>query len=147
MTPNPPVIDVRGLSITYSSAPDAILAVNDLSFAVQRGEAFGLVGESGSGKTTTAMALLGLLKPPGRVVSGALRINGVDLVTASTDVLRDMRWTQIALIPQGAMNALNPVIKVGKQIAECFEAHVERQVRRRLKPQIEGLLKIGRAHV
>lgn len=134
------VIDVTGLSVAYGSGPDAVQAVNDMTFSVEKGEAFGLVGESGSGKTTTAMALLGLLKPPARIIAGQICVNGVDITTASNTTLRAMRWKQIALIPQGAMNALNPVIKVGNQIRECFVAHGERQSRRRLKPQIIALL-------
>jgi ABC-type glutathione transport system ATPase component len=135
-----PVIDVQRLTVDYGSGPGAVRAVKEMSFTVEKGEAFGLVGESGSGKTTTAMALLGLLKPPARIVSGHLYVNGVDIASASDAVLRAMRWEQIALIPQGAMNALNPVIKIGKQIRECFSAHGERQSARRLKPQIIALL-------
>jgi peptide/nickel transport system ATP-binding protein len=135
-----PVIHVQGLSVAYGARPGAVLAVNEMSFAVEKGEAFGLVGESGSGKTTTAMALLGLLKPPARIVGGQMYVNGVDIAAAPDGVLRAMRWKQIALIPQGAMNALNPVIKIGKQIRECFSAHGERQSARRLKPQIIALL-------
>ena len=135
-----PVIDVRDLSVTYGSGRDAALAVSGMSFTVERGEAFGLVGESGSGKTTTAIALLGLLKPPARIVSGQLYVNGDDLVSASPSALREFRWKHIAFIPQGAMNALNPVTKVGKQIRECFTAHGERGRGRKLKLQIIALL-------
>jgi peptide/nickel transport system ATP-binding protein len=134
------VIDVSGLSVTYGAGPDAAKAVNDMTFSVEKGEAFGLVGESGSGKTTTAMALLGLLKPPARIIAGQIQVNGVDIATASETTLRAMRWNEIALIPQGAMNALNPVIRVGKQIRECFVAHGTGQSARRLKPQIVALL-------
>jgi ABC-type glutathione transport system ATPase component len=73
--------------------------VDTLTFAVSPGEAFGLVGESGSGKTTTVMAVLGLLKPPARVDSGEVRVNGIDVLTASPRVLRRMRWRDIAFVP------------------------------------------------
>ncbi len=135
-----PAIEVCDLSVTYGSGPDAALAVSGMSFTVERGEAFGLVGESGSGKTTMAIALLGLLKPPARIVSGRLYVNGNDLLAASPSTLRELRWKQIAFIPQGAMNALNPVTKVGKQIRECFAAHGEGASPRKLKPQIGALL-------
>ena len=131
-------IDVRRLTISYGAtlAP----AVDDLNFSIQPGEAFGLVGESGSGKTTTALALLGLLKPPARILSGSVLINGFDVATATSSELRALRWDQIALIPQGAMNALNPVVRVGAQIRECFRAHGVRQSRSKLRPTIVELL-------
>jgi peptide/nickel transport system ATP-binding protein len=134
------VVDIQDLRIAYGSGASAFHAVNGISFGVGKGEAFGLVGESGSGKTTTAMAMLGLLKPPARIVGGHIYVNGVDIAAASTDVLRAMRWKQIALIPQGAMNALNPVLSVGKQIRECFTAHGERHRAGRLRDQIVELL-------
>jgi peptide/nickel transport system ATP-binding protein len=134
------VIEVANLSVTYGTGPAAVEAVKQLTFSVEKGEAFGLVGESGSGKTTTAMALLGLLKPPARIADGEIRVNGVDIASASDTTLRALRWKEIALIPQGAMNALNPVLRVGKQIRECFVAHGEQQSARRLKAEIIALL-------
>jgi ABC-type glutathione transport system ATPase component len=132
------VVEVRNLTITYGTAQGP--AVEDLSFSIERAETFGLVGESGSGKTTTALALLGLLKPPATVTAGGAYINGLDVTRASADELRSVRWKQIALIPQGAMNALNPVVKIGSQIRECFRAHGARRNTRGLKPRIVGLL-------
>jgi len=135
-----PAIEVRGLSVTYGSTASAPLAVNDLSFSVARGETFGLVGESGSGKTTTVMALLGLLKPPGRILAGELLVDGLDMRSASTTELREARWRKVGFVPQGAMNALNPVMKVGKQIRECFAAHGERRRRATHREEISALL-------
>jgi ABC-type dipeptide/oligopeptide/nickel transport system ATPase component len=134
------VVDIQDLHVVYGSGPDAFPAVNGISFAVRPGEAFGLVGESGSGKTTTAMAMLRLLRPPARIAGGRIEVNGVDITSVPTDVLRAMRWKQIALIPQGAMNALNPVISVGKQIRECFTAHGERRRSARRRDDIVELL-------
>jgi ABC-type glutathione transport system ATPase component len=130
-----PVVDVQRLTVSYGGEGQPP-AVDTLTFAVSPGEAFGLVGESGSGKTTTVMAVLGLLKPPARVDSGEVRVNGIDVLTASPRVLRRMRWRDIAFVPQGAMNALNPVAKIGKQIRECFDAHPDKKPRGSLKPHI-----------
>ena len=135
-----PAIEVSGLTITYGRGVEAVEAVKDVSFSVERGEAFGLVGESGSGKSTTAMAILGLLKAPAEIVRGSVYINEVDVCRASSSELRRIRWKEVALIPQGAMNALNPVMRIGRQIRECFAAHGERQSARRLKLRIVELL-------
>jgi peptide/nickel transport system permease protein len=135
-----PVVEVLGLSVAYGEDPQGGLAVDDVSFAIEKGESFGLAGESGSGKTTTAMALLGLLKPPARTIGGRVYINGVDIAAAPRVELRRMRGKHVALIPQGAMNALNPVAKVGQQIRECFNAHGEGESRRRSRPRIAALL-------
>jgi peptide/nickel transport system ATP-binding protein len=97
-------------------------AVQGVSFALDPGERFGLVGESGCGKTTTILAMMGLL-PPSATVSGAVRIDGQDVLAGGEDSARGYRWKDIAMVFQGAMNALNPVKKVGWQIAEPMAFH------------------------
>ncbi|MCX7668785.1 MAG: ABC transporter ATP-binding protein, partial [Anaerolineae bacterium] len=105
-----------------------------------RGERFGLVGESGCGKSTTAMALLRLLQPPGRIESGEIWLNGTDLARLNRDELRRVRWSQISFIPQGAMNSLNPVMRVRDQIADVITVHEGRQSAAELERRIEELL-------
>jgi peptide/nickel transport system ATP-binding protein len=97
-------------------------AVQGVSFELAPGERFGLVGESGCGKTTTILALMGLL-PPNASLAGNVRLNGQDILAGGEDAIRQYRWRDIAMVFQGAMNALNPVKKVGWQIAEPMAFH------------------------
>jgi peptide/nickel transport system ATP-binding protein len=118
------VLAVEGVSVSYPDGRGGRrLVVDDVSFELRRGEMFGLVGESGSGKSTTAMAVLGLIREPGRVESGRVLLDGVDLRGLSREALRRERWQSISLVPQGAMSALNPVMRVGAQIADVIEVH------------------------
>jgi ABC-type glutathione transport system ATPase component len=130
------VLEIDGLSVVYESGAQPVRAVAEVSFALRRGEMLGLVGESGSGKTTAAMAVLGLVKPPGRIEAGRIVLNGVDLLRLDRDELRRRRWRAISLIPQGAMNALNPVMRVGAQLADVIRVHEGRQDRARLRERI-----------
>jgi peptide/nickel transport system permease protein len=117
------LLDVSNLHVFFElPSGDEVHAVNDVSFTLQRGELFGLVGESGCGKTTTMLALMGLLSSNARV-GGRVVLDGQDLTLADEDRMRRYRWTQISMIFQGAMNALNPVRTVGSQIAEALEIH------------------------
>lgn len=133
------VLTVRGLTVHYETDPGPIVAVNDIDFEVHRGETLGLVGESGCGKTTTAMALLRLLQPPGRVVAGRIHLNGVDVLDLGAAALRAFRWRDMALIPQGAMNALNPVMRIEKQMADAIAAHSGQNNRKQLHKRIAEL--------
>ncbi len=133
-------LEVRDLRVYYHTARGPVRAVDGVSFNVRRGERFGLVGESGCGKSTTAMALLRLLPPSGRIESGEIWLNGGDLVRLSRDELRRARWSQISFIPQGAMNSLNPVMRVRDQIADVITVHEGRQSASALERRIEGLL-------
>jgi ABC-type glutathione transport system ATPase component len=117
------VLAVDGLSVSYPRNGTRHVAADDVGFTLRRGEMLGLVGESGSGKSTTAMAILGLIKPPGRVESGRVVLDGVDLRALGREELRRERWRSISLVPQGAMNALNPVMRVRSQIADVIEVH------------------------
>ena len=117
------VLRVEGLTVTYRGEEGSLRAVDDVSFALRHGEMLGLVGESGSGKSTTAMAILRLIKEPDRVDAGRVVLDGTDLRALRGDALRRERWRSISLVPQGAMSALNPVMRVGAQIADVIEVH------------------------
>jgi peptide/nickel transport system permease protein len=113
------VLAVRDLSVEYRTPKGSVRAVDGVSLSIPPTRTVGLVGESGSGKSTLVTALLGLTRPPGRVVSGELSWNGHDLGRARRSVLEAMRGRQMALVPQSAMNALNPAYTVHRQIAEA----------------------------
>lgn len=117
------VFRVEDLTVHYETTPAPVVAVNDVSFDVYHGEILGLVGESGCGKSTAAMGLLRLLQWPGRVVAGRALLHGTDVLALGSAALRAFRWQNISLIPQGAMNALNPIMRVGNQLADAIAAH------------------------
>ena len=122
----PILLDVRDVSVEFVSkekgAPPA-RAVDHVSFALREGEMLGLVGESGCGKTTLMLSLLRLLPGAGRIVTGSIEFMGQDLLDLSENEMGEVRWRNISIIFQGAMNALNPVRTVGDQIAEALVRH------------------------
>ncbi len=118
------ILEVRNLSVNYlTDNGTALHAVEDVSFSLEQGRSLGLVGESGCGKTTAMLAVLRLLPAEGRIVSGEVRYEGADLLGLSEREMRKYRWGKISMVFQGAMNALNPVRKVGDQIAEAIMLH------------------------
>ena len=117
------VLEVRNLKTSFFTGEGVVKAVDDVSFSVAKGQTLGLVGESGCGKSVTAMSITGLVSPPGRVVGGQILLNGRDLLRASEAEMRNVRGSQISMIFQEPMTALNPVLQVGFQIAEAVMAH------------------------
>ncbi|HIP56468.1 MAG TPA: ABC transporter ATP-binding protein, partial [Ignisphaera aggregans] len=119
-----PLLRIERLRVYYYSLRGIVKAVDNVDLELNRGEVLGLAGESGCGKSTLGFALLRLVPPPGRIVSGRIVFDGVDLVQLPEHILRrDFRWKRISMIFQGAMNALNPVKTVGDQIAEAIMTH------------------------
>jgi oligopeptide/dipeptide ABC transporter ATP-binding protein len=117
------VLHIEDLKTYYHTPRGPVKAVDGVSFDLQPGERFGLIGESGSGKSTVALSLLQLIRPPGRIESGQILLDGVDLMNLSDEEMRQVRLAQIALVSQGAMNSLNPVIRVKNQIVDGFRSH------------------------
>ena len=115
-------------------------AVEGVGFELRPGERLGLVGESGSGKSTTAMALMRLIRPPGRIEAGRVHLEELELLSLPEEEMRRARFSRISLIPQGVMNSLNPVMRVGAQIADTIEAHEERPHRDALRERARELL-------
>jgi peptide/nickel transport system ATP-binding protein/oligopeptide transport system ATP-binding protein len=113
-----PLVRVRDLGVEFQLARGVVHAVDGVSFDVEPGEALGLVGESGSGKTVTLRALVGLLPRGAKLTGGTIEINGVDVTAADENTLRELRGTTVSMIFQEPMTALNPVMRVGDQIAE-----------------------------
>jgi len=115
---NQSILQVRDLRVYYHTNDGAVKAANGVTFDLRIGERLGLVGESGSGKSTIAMALMRLIKPPGKIEGGQVLLDGVSLLDLPEEKMRQMRLKEIALVAQGAMNSLNPVMRVRPQI-EC----------------------------
>ena len=136
------VLDVQHLKVYYETPTGDVRAVDDVSFQIYAGEIVGLVGESGCGKTTTAMAILRLVQPPGRIVGGQILLDGVDMTTLEGRALRDVRWNSLALIPQGAMNSLNPIMRICDQIADAIETHEGKLGRKVIRERILSLLRM-----
>src|ERR1044071_2568590 len=117
-----PLLDVEHLSVTFGGPTPA---VDDVSFQIAAGETLGLVGESGSGKSVTALSILRLLQPPGRIAGGSVIFQGRNLLTLTESDMREVRGAGISLIFQEPMTALNPVMRVGDQIAEAPHVHAK----------------------
>ena len=117
------LLEVKNLSMHYDTLDGNVDAVKDISFAVKSGESFGLVGESGCGKTSVAMTLLQLQPDNSVITEGSIKLDGEELIGLSENELRKVRWDSISIVFQGAMNAWNPVIKIGEQIREAMREH------------------------
>ena len=118
-----PTLEVANLKTHFFTKAGVVKAVDGVSFAVKPGEILGLVGESGSGKSITGFSILGLVDPPGRIVSGSIRFKGEELITASEERLRSLRGNRIAMIFQDPMMTLNPVLRIDTQMVEAVQAH------------------------
>src|SRR3989442_10719005 len=118
-----PLLQVQGLTTQYRILRGWVKAAENVNFEIEKGEALGVVGESGCGKTTVALSILKILPQGGRVRSGKIIYDGTDLVPLKDKEMRKIRWKGISIVFQGAMNALNPVFKVGDQIVEAIRLH------------------------
>ena len=122
--PTAPLLEVEDLAVRFALQNGSVKAVDGVSFRLDDGEALGIAGESGCGKTTTALSLVRLLPANGRIRGGQVRLFGIDLVPKTEKQLARYRWREISMVFQGAMNALNPVRRVGDQIAEPIEVRL-----------------------
>ncbi|HSC72993.1 MAG TPA: ABC transporter ATP-binding protein [Gaiellaceae bacterium] len=136
-THTPALLELRGLTVEYGSAR----AVDGVDLDIHEGEILGLAGESACGKTTVANAVMQILRPPGRIAGGRVLFRGDDLVGKSAEELRRFRWLNVSMVFQSAMNALNPVMRVGDQFVDAMRAHEKIHKRAALK-QAEELLEL-----
>jgi len=113
------LLEVRGLEVEYGR----VRAVDGIDLTIDAGEILGLAGESGCGKSTVANAIMQILRPPARIVGGSIRFRDEDLTAMSTEELRRFRWRNVSMVFQSAMNALNPVMRVGDQFVDMMRAH------------------------
>ncbi|MCM3781245.1 ABC transporter ATP-binding protein [Microbacterium hydrocarbonoxydans] len=121
--PSAPLLSVEGLAVDFATMDGVVHAVEGVDLEIAPGETVAIVGESGSGKSTTAMAIIGLLAGGGRVAAGSIRLDGREIAHASENELRTIRGRDIGMVPQDPMSNLNPVAKIGTQVAETLLAH------------------------
>ena len=138
-----PILDVQNLSTYYLTDRGPVRAAEKVSFQLEKGEAMGLAGESGCGKTTVALSLLKILPSNGEVVGGKILAKNIDVVKLSEAEMRKrVRWKVISMIFQGAMNAMNPLYKVGDQIVEAIKLHEPEVTRKEAKERAAKLLEM-----
>jgi peptide/nickel transport system ATP-binding protein len=145
-----PLIEVRGLRVDYGLGPDAVHAVIDADLTLAAGAVLGLAGESGSGKSTLAYAAIRLLRMPGMITGGQVLYHPApgevrDLLAMDEPQLRSLRWSQIAVVLQSAMNALNPVLSIGAQLTDVLQAHepgMDAPARQRRAAELLGMVGI-----
>ncbi|GGM52315.1 ABC transporter ATP-binding protein [Haloarcula argentinensis] len=143
MDSDSPLLDVRDLRTEFRTESGSVVATNNVSFSLDRGETLGIVGESGAGKSVTARSIMRLIDSPGEITNGQVLFNGEDLLEKTEKGMRDVRGNRIALIPQDPMSALNPVMTVGEQITETIRRHqdVSKSEARRLA--VESMDDVG----
>jgi len=134
------LLEVQDLKTYYQTLRGPVKAVDGITFQVEKGEAFGLAGESGCGKTTVALSILRILPSGGDIIGGKILFRGQDIVKFKDNQMRDIRWKGIAIVFQGAMNALNPLFKVGDQIVEAIKTHEPKVSKREAWERTEKLL-------
>lgn len=120
---NQSVLAVKELQVHYRTPRGPVKAVDGINFDLAAGERMGIVGESGSGKSTMALALMRMLPTSGEIAGGQMVLDGIDLAPLSEERMRQTRLSQLSMIPQGAMNSLNPVMRIGRQIVDGMRAH------------------------
>jgi peptide/nickel transport system ATP-binding protein len=137
------LLDIQGLTTHFFTRSGVIKAVDNLSIKLAKGRVLGLVGESGCGKTVTALSILNLVPPPGKIVSGKILFEGRDLLSLDPAAMRAIRGAKISMIFQEPMTALNPVFTVGDQIAEVLTTHQDVTKRQALQTATELLRSVG----
>jgi len=136
----PDILRVEGLRVYYDTPRGSVKAVDGVSFALKAEERFGLAGESGSGKSSMALAIMRMIKPPGRIVNGGVWLDSRNMLALPEQQMQRLRLAEIALIAQGSMNSLNPVMRVRDQIVDGFRDHDLLLPRREMEARIRELL-------
>lgn len=134
-------LQITDLFVQFQTRGGTVRAVDGVNFDLRPGERLGLVGESGSGKSTIALALLRMIKPPGRIAGGSILLEGkTEITKLSEREMREVRFAKIAMVPQGAMNSLNPVRRIRDQFTDSMRAHGVRDNERAMRARIAALL-------
>ena len=138
-----PLLEVKGLQTYFYTEDGIVKAINGVDFVIRPGEVMGLVGESGSGKSVTSLSIMRLLSGSGKIVNGSILFDGVDLVTLSEDEVVKIRGDELSMIFQQPASCLNPVFRIGDQIAETIMVHQELSKQAAWQQAVEMLRKVG----
>ena len=133
-------LSITDLSIDFPTTKGVVHAVTGLSLAVARGRRVGFIGESGSGKTTTALAVMQMLAEPGKVAGGSITLGETDMLSLNEEEMRKARLSRVSYIPQGAMNSLNPIMRIEDQLWDGITAHEGTTDREQLKARSDEVL-------
>ncbi len=141
------ILDVQGLNVEFGTGESRVLAVDNATLQLERGEILGIAGESGSGKSTLVYAIARMLAPAGRVSAGTVKIHpaegpSIDFLDLEGVKLREVRWTRMAVVPQAAMNALNPVLTIGTQLTDVLKTHGAGKTKKDRRERAAELLSI-----
>src|SRR5213595_3819447 len=136
------LLEIEGLKTYFPTRAGLVKSVDDVSFYIDEGELLGLVGESGCGKSITALSIMRLISPPGKIVGGSIRFKGEELTTATAERIRQIRGDDIAMIFQDPMTSLNPVYTVGEQIAEALRLHRKLDRKKAREAAIEAMREV-----
>ena len=142
-TASVPLLSVRNLRIEFPTRRGTLVAIDDVSFDIARGEVLGVVGESGAGKSLTGAAIIGLLEPPGRIAGGEILLHGEAIHTLSAERMRRLRGRRIAMIFQDPLTSLNPLLTVGQQIIETILTHLDLSEQAARQRAIDLLEEVG----
>lgn len=134
------LLEVKNLQTYYETRAGDNQAVDGVSFTLEGGEMLGLIGESGCGKSTAGLSIMNMTQYPGKIVGGEVWLDGKNLLTLTGDAFRNTLWAEIAMIPQSAMNALNPAYTIGKQIMEAVRLHNPGMTESQCRTHVESLL-------
>ncbi|PPA70639.1 ABC transporter ATP-binding protein [Jeotgalibacillus proteolyticus] len=144
MTTKDPVLQVKGLKVSFFTDDGEVPAVDDIDFYVKEGEVLGIVGESGCGKSVTSLSVMGLIpSPPGKITGGEIKLNGEELTTASEKRMRKIRGNDVAMIFQEPMTSLNPLFTIGSQLMDATLIHKKGDKKQAKKRAIEMLKLVG----
>jgi peptide/nickel transport system ATP-binding protein len=138
-----PLLEVKRLRVEFPTRRGALVAVDDVSFAIERGEVLGVVGESGAGKSLTGMAIIGLLERPGRVAAGEIRLGGERIDNLPAEALRRIRGRRIGMIFQDPLTSLNPLYTIGQQLIETIRTHLPLSKREATQRAVDLLAEAG----
>ncbi|HZK00207.1 MAG TPA: ABC transporter ATP-binding protein [Tissierellaceae bacterium] len=137
------LLEVSGLKVVYETDLERVNAINDISFSLDKGKTIGIVGETGAGKTTFALSIMGLLpERTGKIKSGSIKFDGIDIIRATEAEMREIRGNRISMIFQDPMTSLNPVINIGDQIAETIELHNPTWSRKEIDEKVDEVLSL-----
>jgi peptide/nickel transport system ATP-binding protein len=136
------LLNVENLKVYYFTRRGPVKAVDGVNLEIKRGQAIGLAGESGCGKTTVALSIMKILPTNGKIVDGKILFNGVDIAKLPEKQMKQFRWKKIALVFQGAMNALDPLYSLGDQIVEAILAHEPKLSKKEASHRAEELLEL-----